>query len=1142
MATVGNGIEPALDDIVERSFGYQMLLSSQHMSELLAGFMTAGAVNPPARPSRVSDLDPALVLNEAQEQLRRRLEQISPAAGRHYVGMWQAVKEASQRVTPVADTFNNAREMISALTEVLRALAGVDSKFLDSPNLGVPENVEEQRVLLVHELAEVVRASRSLQLHKVTHRHGVGQPRPMTEEQIDRAHSVEGVAQRFVALYEKNIDVVHREVDRLLATSGTKQGASRLASLAAPDHVAIQSFFDRLEDPGWWSVLRGKRFFDEPPEPPEDLIHPRWPQTRFLARVASRVDNPGDLAGLLVEIGSRTRNVRVKEDLLRAAAALPPKYAAQVMASEQSWPWGALQARVARLATGREIIRYPAWRAALMAHIATHPDAAPEDQLDAERALRTSLWVRIETRDAESAPEFIADEIDDSAVRHVLMHLWEHSNAAERALVLRLVEVNVREISEGLIRLMQGEKADGQDDQYLREVLGWYLAEGAELRSDRSHLVMHSWLGDLPNEGVEALEGLVIGLSGLIAATLARGDEPVGSLRISNLPKVKGAIGLRERALLTAPGLIDPIPVSVAQELLTDPELAQAAVVREEYTELLGRTWQFLDLNAQQSIRTVLTAESPSTVVAKLIGCGPLVGLENGVSEESFDRRALSVTDDPTLLLAIARGRFDRRLGPVELGELEILREDVEPGPGFARGADPVETRLTRERHRLSQLRAMNGVPSSDHWAEVLDSVGPRLTAAENELSCDSARAEWIALMVGWVAEHGLPEGANLRRLQQFVLQRRWRWAAAPDVHRADQIAHHGLDLARSSPHAQVLILRVCALLRQPAGSGQLSEKQRRKLIRSLRVDVTSKSPLRLTLLTVLGQLLPLIHADAGDVWEACIAPLIQDLPEIESTGESIREPVLSPHGRDLAALYSGLIMSSARASEAFTTETLEFLVWCYKNLTALQIPGGLDPHPIITHARAVMVGDLLRADGPGATLRAVLDAAPTLLSVGAVRMFSKSQYSGGPVELGDSLRRFWTAIGEWAVDNPERGGEVLAAIGSWAENTEMMSLLGPEWCLDQIDAVLVSGVSLDVSNELFESLADLAVHSPVLGEPIVRIVLKMRVKGLLTRNHGRGLDLLIFSLTELSAPPACAAELRSALIADRLIGPLAGH
>ena len=119
-------IEPELDDGVEQNYGYAFLTSSIAGGSLLAGMMSAGAERAPLASSKVDALDPGKVLSPDQEQLRRRLEQICPAAGRYYVGMLQGVAESRERVTAVSDTFNNAREMVSALLEVL--LAVVDAR------------------------------------------------------------------------------------------------------------------------------------------------------------------------------------------------------------------------------------------------------------------------------------------------------------------------------------------------------------------------------------------------------------------------------------------------------------------------------------------------------------------------------------------------------------------------------------------------------------------------------------------------------------------------------------------------------------------------------------------------------------------------------------------------------------------------------------------------------------------------------------------------------------------------------------------------------------------------------------------------------------------------------------------------------
>ena len=155
--------------------------------------------------------------------------------------------------------------------------------------------------------------------------------------------------------------------------------------------------------------------------------------------------------------------------------------------------------------------------------------------------------------------------------------------------------------------------------------------------------------------------------------------------------------------------------------------------------------------------------------------------------------------------------------------------------------------------------------------------------------------------------------------------------------------------------------------------------------------------------------------------------------------------------------------------------------------------------------------------------------------------MFSEQEYDDAPEELGTTLRRLWTAISDWAEDNPERA-DVLATIGSWTANPELAILLGPDWSLSRIERILEARDALDVSNELFESFSVLADHSLELAERIVQVVRSMRRKGLLETQHGRGLGHLIAVLAALPVQPLHLAELRSALMADRLTGPLAGR
>src|SRR5699024_12561390 len=100
-----------------------------------------------------------------------------------------------------------------------------------------------------------------------------------------------------------------------------------------------------------------------------------------------------------------------------------------------------------------------------------------------------------------------------------------------------------------------------------------------------SHLVVHSCLGDHSNEGAEALDGLMVGLSGLLAATLARNGGG-SELQPRGATHVRRTVGLMDRVRLTALLLIDPLPAQRAEQSLTNPDLVPAAVVRrsEEHT------------------------------------------------------------------------------------------------------------------------------------------------------------------------------------------------------------------------------------------------------------------------------------------------------------------------------------------------------------------------------------------------------------------------------------------------------------------------------------------------------------------------------------------------------------------------------
>lgn len=98
-------------------------------------------------------------------------------------------------------------------------------------------------------------------------------------------------------------------------------------------------FFDRLENPEWIQPLSLKGFFHDPPQPVRNEVEgtvafPPWPESRYLARMASRA--PSQVLGILIEV-SDTDNITVHVDLADTALAMAPQMAAQWVRKELGW-------------------------------------------------------------------------------------------------------------------------------------------------------------------------------------------------------------------------------------------------------------------------------------------------------------------------------------------------------------------------------------------------------------------------------------------------------------------------------------------------------------------------------------------------------------------------------------------------------------------------------------------------------------------------------------------------------------------------------------------------------------------------------------------------------------------------------------
>lgn len=119
-------------------------------------------------------------------------------------------------------------------------------------------------------------------------------------------------------------------------------------------------FFNKLDDPEWIEPLREKGFFLRPPDPIErdgGFAYPDWPEASYLARMAAL--DPGAVGPVVAALPA-TENVRVRADILRAAAHLDRDTAVRVSRRERAW----IETR------SRLVLDHPGAAAELIIHLA----------------------------------------------------------------------------------------------------------------------------------------------------------------------------------------------------------------------------------------------------------------------------------------------------------------------------------------------------------------------------------------------------------------------------------------------------------------------------------------------------------------------------------------------------------------------------------------------------------------------------------------------------------------------------------------------------------------------------------------------------------------------------------------------------
>lgn len=172
-------------------------------------------------------------------------------------------------------------------------------------------------------------------LYGIAHRRNLLPPRVADDRLQQTWLTTLSVMDELLDCFERRYADVFARLDRL-AEIDLPTGADLDEFVKTIPHtdVTLDYFFGRLTSPAWFPGLAKRGAFAEPPppdpEPDSGTVRlSSWAPAQYLRRVAS--DFPQGVSAVLASL--ETENVRVQEQAVEIAVALPPAYAEAVVPS-----------------------------------------------------------------------------------------------------------------------------------------------------------------------------------------------------------------------------------------------------------------------------------------------------------------------------------------------------------------------------------------------------------------------------------------------------------------------------------------------------------------------------------------------------------------------------------------------------------------------------------------------------------------------------------------------------------------------------------------------------------------------------------------------------------------------------------------
>lgn len=348
----------------------------------------------------------------------------------------------------------------------------------------------------------------------------------------------------------------------------TPQQIERAVALLA--HPVDQArFFEELQNPQWLAPLNTRGFLASPPGQEGAPSFAPWPASAYLARMAVHV--PDEVLAILVKMKA-TNNVRVRQDIVDAALALPPALAAQLVSRNMTW----LKER------GPLLLLLPEKLAALAAHLARGGETAT-----AWRVMRAVLHVEREIPAREGPEEVAGYAITPPLVPKARFDTWRYEQLVKHE-VPALVLTSGKS---GLVELVK----------LLREAISRATTHGAA-PEDYLHV---------GRPAIEAHEqNRAAGINGPVDALVdAVRDAAIELVRVGTVPLNEVIALLDEQPWRTFRRLALHVLRTFAPEAndlisahLADPELYATPAVFHEYVLLARAAFASLASDAQEAI------------------------------------------------------------------------------------------------------------------------------------------------------------------------------------------------------------------------------------------------------------------------------------------------------------------------------------------------------------------------------------------------------------------------------------------------------------------------------------------------------------------------------------------------------------